>query len=345
MKEKIDRELLSKYVNGDFTTDDKKYIERIFSDENSEDELKEILRFDWLEINQNHDLEKYELDHILHKLYYQLKHQKEANKKGRLVSLWQTYLKVAAVLLFPLALAYGIYNQMEILKIDTEVSFAEINAPLGSRVHFSLPDGSNGWLNSGSTLKYPVKFADSRDVSLSGEAYFDIQKNESKPFNVLTSGLNVSVLGTQFNVAAYQDDNNIDVVLESGSVRLSHPGSEKIVEMKPNDRVEFDTERKLMNKSEVNPVKYSSWKDGKLVFRNDPIDKVAKRLSRWYNVDIVVNQSSNTDLRLRATFEDEEIEEVMRLIKMTFPIEYEILKRSKDANGKFEKRKIIINVK
>ncbi len=345
MNKTIDKELLSRYVNGDFTADDRKYIERIFSDENCKDELQEFLQDDWATVNQDDHLEARDLDHILHKLYYQLKHQPKAKKDGRLRTLWNTYAKVAAVLLFPLALAYSIYTQMEILNIDAQVSYAEINAPLGSRVSFSLPDGSIGWLNSGSTLKYPVSFKNTRNVELLGEAYFDIQKNENKPFIVQTSSLNISVLGTQFNVAAYEDDNSIDVVLESGSVRLIHPGNEKSVEMKPNDRIEFDTDQKVMKKFVVVPEKYSSWKEGKLIFRNDHIDEVAKRLSRWYNVDIVINQTSKTDFRLRATFEDEEIEEVLKLIKMTFPIDYEIEKRSKDLDGRFKKRKIVINIK
>ena len=331
-------------MNNDFSPDDKKYIERIFSNEDSKDELQEILKSDWLEVNQDDNLEGRELDHILHKLFYQLNHQEKPNKKGRLLSLWKTYLGVAAVLLFPLTLAYAIYSQMEIQHIDKEVSYAEINAPQGSRVSFSLPDGSNGWLNSGSTLKFPVRFTDSREVELSGEAYFDIIKNKNKPFNVVTSALNISVLGTQFNVAAYEDEGNVDVVLESGKVRLNHLGSKNIVEMNPDEKVEFDIEQKEMKKSKVNSKRYSLWKEGKLVFREDPIDEVARRLSRWYNVDIVVNQTSKADFRLRATFEDEEIEEILRLIKMIVPIDYEIEKRKKDAEGKFEKKRIIINV-
>ena len=112
--------------------------------------------------------------------------------------------------------------------------------------------------------------------------------------------------------------------------------------MKPGEKVEYDIELKAIKKSKVNSKKYSLWKEGKLVFRDDPFDEVAKRLSRWYNVDIVVNQTSKIDFRLRATFEDEEIEEVLRLIKLTFPIDYKIEKRKKDTGGKFEKRRIII---
>lgn len=344
MRNKIDRDVLTRYVNGKFTSDDKKYIESIFCSENRKEELGELLKSDWNEFSRHDNLTEYDVDHILHKLYYNIKHQNSTKKKGVVVSLWETYSKVAAVLLLPLVLTYAILSKSEINQIDKEVSFAEINAPLGSRVKFSLPDGSSGWLNSGSTLKYPVVFADSRDVELSGEAYFNIRKNKNKPFNVVASKVNISVLGTQFNVAAYSDDSNVDIVLESGKVKLNHIGSNKFIEMKPNERVVYNSEKITLKKTKVLPEKYSSWKEGKLVFRNDPIEEVAKRLGRWYNIDIVVKQASNGDFRLRATFENEEIEEVMRLLKMTFPIDYIIEKRKKDANGNFERKKIIINL-
>ncbi len=348
MNKKINEEVLLRYVNGEFTDEDKKYIESIFGDASYETELQKYLSTEWLEVCKQDNLEEHNMDHILHKLYYNIKHQKKEEKRGVLVSLWKTYSKVAAVLLFPLILTYIVYNQSEVVQfeqISEQVSYAEIQAPLGSRVNFSLPDGSKGWLNGGSTLKYPVKFANTRDVELTGEAFFDIIKNKNKPFNVMAGNVNISVLGTKFNVSAYSDDNNVDVVLESGKVRLYDLGNKKFVEMEPDERVVYKkNERKVVSKSKVNTNKYSSWKEGKLVFRNDPIDEVAKRLARWYNVDIDVSQSANADFRLRATFEDEDIEEVLRLLKLTFPIDYQFEKRKKDAQGKFEKRKIIINV-
>jgi len=352
MDSRIDKNVLLRYVNGEFTDEDKIYIESVFRDESYQSELQKYLSAEWLELCKQDNLEVHDLDHILHKLYYNINHQKTSPKKGILVSLWRTYLRVAAVLLFPLALAYSLYFPKEIIQfeqVDEEVSYAEIHTPLGSRTSFSLPDQSTGWLNGGSTLRYPVKFSDSRDVELTGEAYFDVKKNKNKPFNVKAANVTISVLGTKFNVAAYSDDKNVDVVLESGKVRLYDINHQEFVEMDPNERVLYKkNEQKVLSKSIVNTKKYSSWKEGKLVFRNDPIEEVAKRLGRWYNTDIVVNLTANTknaNFRLRATFEDEEIEEVMRLLKLTFPIDYQFEKRQKNSAGEFEKRKLIINVK
>ncbi len=344
MKEKIDRNALSEYVNGKHLPRDNKDIEDLFKDENKKDELQEILKCDWMELCRKDDLKAHDLNHIYYKLFYDINHQKTTGRKGRLVSLWKAYSKIAATILFPLVLAYALYQQTELKHIDREVSYARIYAPLGSRIHFNLPDGSSGWLNSGSTLIYPVRFNDTRDVSLSGEAYFDVVKND-KPFIVKASDLIISVLGTKFNVSAYKDDKLIDVVLESGKIRLNYPGSKTVMEMDPNERVVYQRRKKVLKKSNVSPRKYSSWKEGKLVFRNDPIREVAKKLGRWYNVDILLQGNSKADFSLRATFEDEEIEEVMRLLKLTFPLDYKIEKRKKDAEGRFLRKKIIITLK
>ena len=345
MKEKIDKEVLIRYLKGEYTSKDKEYIENVFREENSQEELLKYLEEDWKSVRQSEELQEHDLEHILHALYYKIQHQPVKSKERKVVSIWHLYSRVAAVLLLPLVAAFMIYITREGTSNDSSrVSYAEINAPLGSRVNFYLPDGSNGWLNSGSRLKYPVKFGATREVELSGEAFFDIKKEAGRSFNVKANDLNISVLGTRFNVAAYEDDKKVDVVLESGKVRLNSIGSDTFIEMAPDERVVYDAANKEVVKSKVHSTKYSSWKEGKLVFRNDPIEEVARIMSRWYNVDIVIKEGQNSDLRLRATFEDEEIEEVMMLLKMTFPIDYEIEKRKKDAEGKFEKKKITITL-
>ena len=350
MENKINKEVLSRYISGKFTRDDRQYIEQIFRDESYHSELQKYLKEDWFSICKNDVLEEHDLKHVLHELYYNIKHQQQHRRRRVIKTLWRTYSRIAAVLLFPLVLAYGIiFYQSEFARkqeMSHNISYAQIHAPLGSRISFTLPDGSTGWLNGGSSLEYPMIFGKSRDVVLSGEAYFNVVKDENKPFKVKIANMMISVLGTKFNVAAYNDDENVDVVLESGKVRLYDLELKKYIELKPDERVVYKKDKhKVLSKSKVNARKFSSWKEGKLVFRNDPIEEIAKRLSRWYNVDIEVRKKSTaSDLRLRATFEDEDIEEVMRLLKLTLPIEYEIAARKKDREGKFEKRKIIIRV-
>ena len=210
-----------------------------------------------------------------------------------------------------------------------------MSAPLGSRIKFTLPDGSVGWLNSGSTIKYALNFNQARVVQLSGEAFFDVKHEDSHQFVVKTKYMDVEVKGTAFDVAAYSDEDQIDVTLERGSVILKNDKLTVPVEMKPDEQVRYNYNKQTLTKEKVTAQYFSSWKEGKLMLRNASLDDLAKQLSRWYNVDVSVQNSQNADIRYRATFEDENLNEVLRLLKISTSIEYKIEERVKQADGSF----------
>ncbi|WP_163712827.1 FecR family protein [Mangrovibacterium lignilyticum] len=163
--------------------------------------------------------------------------------------------------------------------------------PYGKRSRVKLPDNTVVWLNSGSKLAYPAKFEQNkREVYLQGEAMFDVSHDEKSPFYVLTSEMDVKVLGTSFNISAYDDDSTVNTVLVRGSVELRYknkllgmPASEKMV---PGMLAVFDSERKSVVQIKVDPKNFTSWKDGYLVLENSTLGDIAKRLSRYYNVQI-----------------------------------------------------------
>ncbi|AUP77419.1 FecR family protein [Flavivirga eckloniae] len=345
MKQNIDRKRIKNYFSGNYDQKDSLYIEKLFSNTEVEEELKAFLEQNWNESHNQYDIPDHDLDHILLRLYEEINQKEQSNsQKNIFIKVWKAYARIAAILILPIAFMCMIYFNVVQEEYTNEDSYVEVSAPLGSRVQFTLPDSSMGWLNSGSKIKYPAKFGKTRDVELTGEAWFDVKKNASKPFNVYASNVNISVLGTQFNVSAYQNE-KVDVVLETGKVKLKQLNTSEELEMDPQDRVVINTEDNSVDKTKLEEAyKYSSWKEGKLIFRNDPINEVAKRLSRWYNVSVDIENKNDKDLRLRATFVDEDIEEVLRLLKMSFPIDYKIESREKDENNQFSKRKIVIKV-
>ena len=345
MEEKIDKEQLRRFFSGSYSDQDASDVEEVFCNDNKKGELKTFLLSEWYKFKETTIPHDKNLDHILHKLYYKFQHQPKKKKRGIIINLWKAYSRVAAILLFPLAVAIAFSIGPDNLPIAETQAWTEIQAPLGARVKFTLPDGSAGWLNSGSVITYPVKFNKERTVNLTGEAFFDVKKDPDNPFNVIATDLNISVLGTKFNVAAYGDRNDVEVVLESGKVKLNLLRGRNEVEMAPNDRIVYDNRTKKVARSKVDPYKYSSWKEGKLVFRNDDMSELGKRLGRWYNIDVEVRNKKNKDLRLRATFEDEAIEEVLRLLKLSLPIDYMVEQRKMDPTGKYERKKVIITVK
>ena len=132
-------------------------------------------------------------------------------------------------------------------------------------------------------MKFPSVFTDKeRKVELTGEAYFEIARNEQKPFIVSVDGMDVEVLGTEFNVSAYRSDESIQTTLVQGAVKIKVASSE--MKMNPGEQVLFSKNEKKLEKKEVNTLLYTSWKEGKYIFEYQDLESVMKKLGRWHNI-------------------------------------------------------------
>jgi len=323
--------------DGDF-----EYIKEIFCDKSREEELKKVLRRKWYELFQEEIGEEKSLDHILYKIHYRINTDKEFfERKSKLAGMVKWCMRIAAIMFIPLAIYSGI-NFFNTLKIR-ESSIVEVKAPAWTRAEFILPDSTKVWLNNRSSIKYNTRFNNNREVVLTGEAFFDVTRNLKKPFKVITDEIMVTVLGTKFNIASYHNEKAIEIALEEGSLVFSDRDMKKTCLMKPNDFLLYNKTNKDYNIKNDETEKYSSWKDGKLVFRNDPIDVVKNRLERWYNINVEIKGEFGDDLRLRATFIDESLEEVMKVLKRVMHINYRIEEQKITSGGIYTKKKIIIS--
>ena len=251
---------------------------------------------------------------------------------------WQ---RVAAILILPIMAfaVYLMYNRVGGNSND-EISYQEIQSPFGVSSKINLPDGSLVWLNSGSTLKYPVVFnTDERRIFLSGEAYFKVQSDKIHPFIVSTTNVNVRATGTQFNVDTYSDDSLTSVTLMEGSVAVYLKGLGSI-QMTPNQRLVLNSNSKTYKMVNTNASIWGTWKDGVLAFKDQPLSEVFKRISRTFNVDIQVKNSVVGNQLYKATFEDESLDEILRLLKMSTSIRYKRIKRMKQLNNGYGKELI-----
>ena len=224
----------------------------------------------------------------------------------------------------------------------------EISTIYGMRTKFQLSDGTWVNLNSGSKLIFPTEFeGKTRKVELVGEAFFDVTPNPAKPFIVKASEIDVRVLGTAFDLQAYPGTNKISATLVHGKIVLERESggiSKQIAELKPSDRAIFKTDEKVVNVSvEEDLDKFIAWKDGKLVFFNDPIENVAEKLGNWYNVTVKINNIKLKKYRFTATFKDEPIEQVLDLLSKSSPIKYQIKKANRLADNSYSTREIIFN--
>ena len=349
----INIEILEKYFNQECDVLEKEKVESWFNDLKLEKTLKNKFRDQWEEITfepPGCDIDSSRIFDRIYRHIHTNEWRKEQNKPF-LRKLYNTFSKIAAILILPVLIYSGwsLKNNISASKTD-RISYAEIYSPMGARTHFELPDGSSGWLNSGSTLKFPVKFHGStRKVSLIGEAYFDLEKNHKKPFVVKVGSLEVMALGTRFNVLDYPDDKSMHVTLESGKVVVNAIYRNKkvvrIAELEPDQQVTIQKGSMKSQKRKVDSKNYTSWKHGMLIFRNEPMNEVINRLERWYNVEIVMKDNEIETYCYRATFEDETLNEALTLLKLTSPIDFVQDKRVKLPDGTFTKKKIEMFIK
>ncbi|MEZ2334245.1 FecR family protein [Mucilaginibacter sp. RCC_168] len=167
----------------------------------------------------------------------------------------------------------------------TDTIYNTLSTPRGGEYKVKLPDGTNVWLNSSSSLSYPVEFAgNERHVKLTGEAYFEVAKNRNKPFYVHVNNTYVKVLGTHFNIAAYNDDAELTTTLLEGSVQISKNNKQCL--LKPGQQAVIKNNTDLINVSEASINQVMAWKNGYFVFNDDNINAIMKKLSRWYDVDV-----------------------------------------------------------
>ncbi len=205
--------------------------------------------------------------------------------------------------------------------------YTTVSTTAGQNSKIVLPDSSVVWLNSGTTLSYNSNFSlNNREISLQGQAFFQIARNKKIPLYVSCNGLKVEVLGTRFDVSAYPEDSKINVVLESGSVELLHEQDQSFDHiLNPGEKAEFDVKTKNISISPVNVYKYTSWKDGVLIFEDAPMDEVLEKLERWYNIDIEVKDPKIYRLLFNATIINENVDEIFDLIRYTCSVNYRII--------------------
>ena len=213
------------------------------------------------------------------------------------------------------------------LKIEKLV-FHSLKVPYGKRFDIVLSDNSRVYLNSGSILKYPVKFLDNqiREVFLEGEAFFDISEDEKNIFRVNSNGINVEVYGTKFNFKNYPEDYVSDVVLVNGSVGISNTENKSITKLTPGFKGSVDKENFIVEKVKINTKLYTSWIDGQVVFRGESFNQIIKKLERLYNVTIINNNEKISEELFNASIdtEEEKIEDVLNYFNKIYNIKYQV---------------------
>jgi transmembrane sensor len=329
-------DLILKYVDGRITEKELAELEAWLKEK--EDNLKYYRQFrNMLEhnipsnINSGNALEK-----VLGRI------SEPGKTRNWLVSLQ----RVAAVLFIPLALSFMLFFIFhEIKNKQEENRYTTITAAFGTTSSFELQDGSKVWLNTGSRLQVPERFTKNhREVRLSGEAYFEVKSDPSSPFLVEAGNFTVEATGTRFNVMAYPGDKP-SVTLAEGKVMVSilKNGHENVrIPLTPGEHLAADPDNPVKSLESGDVYKYYAWKDGVLVFRNDLLSDIIRRISLQFNVDIETQDTCILQNRYRATFDHESLTEVLDLLKLASPFSYKEIQLVSLPDGTYSKRKIII---
>jgi ferric-dicitrate binding protein FerR (iron transport regulator) len=303
-------EVLTDYLQD---SNNRQYFEQAKQEWNQNPEFNETVRENW------------------NRLEYKINKQKPTIVKMPVTRrIWVQVAAVAAILVLGLLLGSVVTYLLSGNQFNQEQLVFE--TPRGEKSMVTLPDGSEVWLNANSRLVYNSFSANHRQVELKGEAFFKVTSNERAPFVVKTNECSVEVLGTTFNIMAYDEFGRKEITLISGKVNVQLEGSGQV--LKPGQALILkDHKFKVV---EVNASQSSGWVDNKFNFQNIPLSELMKRLENWYDVDITLDNRTGREVNFTGTFKNEEtIWQVLDAIKVYTPIKYD----------KTELRKITVTVK
>lgn len=258
----------------------------------------------------DHDAKGFEKDKVYRNL----------NKRTRKLRMIKISLRVAASVALLCSVLYAYQYRSLIAGYAGLTSTTVQTTSYGEIAELTLSDGTRVWLNSGSTITYPDKFnGDSREISLTGEAYLDVAHNPGKPFLIHAGKITVRVLGTRFNISAYEEDQNITVAVVQGKVGVSpntvSAGDEdRTLYVSPDQQAVYNKESEtLLHQEKVKAINTASWKEGKLIYKRTPLPEIIAEVQRKYDVSIYASEQVK-DCLISANFDNDSLEKVLTIL-------------------------------
>jgi transmembrane sensor len=326
-------DLFKKYIHSVLNPDEFSKLSDFLSDKTHDATLNHVVKTMWeKQLSGDKGLpeaNKVLIGKIMQSI--QMDEIKIAQKKLKFVNLG---LRIAAILIMGLLITTAfLFQKSRQPEIPNYVQ--TISIPMGAKTNFSLPDGSTVWLNSGSTLSFPSRFEKNRPVKLMGEAYFEVVKN-GLPFKVSTPYGQVEVTGTSFNVNA-SEGSGFETTLVSGSVKVTGMDDREVT-LLPGQQAKLSGDRIQVQYVETDL--FTSWKEGRLIFRKEYLPAVAERLGQWYNVKIELDDDPRLQkIWYTGTLEMESFPEVLDLLKVTASIDYTYNEKTRIIKITYKPRK------
>lgn len=246
---------------------------------------------------------------------------RQIKKSNKVIFLQTKYWAAAASVVLLIGLSFFIY-QKSITNIETR----EYAVKLGEHAKITLSDGTQIWLNAGSLIKYPKEFkGDTREVYLTGEAFFDVAKDKKHPFIIHTDKMDTKVLGTSFNVQAYPDQTTQEVSVLTGRVNVKSTVTDENVYVTPGQKVIFKSKNNKLQAFKDVPVNtISLWRKNIIVFEDTPLPEVVATINRNFNVAIEIKNKNLNTLKINAYFKELSADQVLGLVCNIINAEYKV---------------------
>jgi ferric-dicitrate binding protein FerR (iron transport regulator) len=304
--------------NGEATPIEKRQVGDWLNQSENNRKLYTDLQEIWLATGVSGNIDSYDTEFAIRKFKDRIHSSEKAVKVFRLSEL----LKYAAIVILLISLPVMYYFGKAGSQVDE--TYTTITCAFGDKSTITLPDGSMAYLNSGSKITFNNNFQSQyRMVSLEGEAYFSVKKNKDIPFKVRAAEIEIEVLGTEFNLKAYPDENTISATLAEGSIQIKSEIQQAI--MIPNQKIVYNRTEKEMKLYTLHDVtSETEWKEGRLLFRNESLEELELKLERWFDVDIVFADNEVKKRCFTGILERESILEAITYFNFSNHVGYKI---------------------
>lgn len=337
-----DKTLIRKYLNHHCTPEEMKEVKRLMLVPGTQQIFDELLSENWTGLEAEENIDQPHLQKKLQQFYQKLEGeemlrlQEQGEEEVIVRSVKQrNYLRYAAVLAV-IFLGLGTYGILQFKKtpVVEQMAMREIQNPRGQRSRIVLPDSSAVYLGAGSRITFPEQFgANSRQVELEGEAFFEITKDSRKPFVVRTGSIRTRVLGTSFKIDAFKN-RPLTVAVATGKVRVDEyikQGSKSLAILTPGQKVTYDQGMVKTANAEIDEI--SGWKAARLVFHNQSLKEITTELERWYNVEINFEHKGKAKEKISVVLQaDVPLNKIMKILAATGHFKYHISARNVSIN-------------
>jgi transmembrane sensor len=317
------KEIFEKYIYGNCTSEEEKLIKEKLGVSATSGEILQLLKKHWYEVDQSNFETDANFDLTLNRIHHTVNSLEEEERKSQFTLLHRFYSwsRIAAAVVIIFMASVGVWYSGYKGLFQKEV-FYTVSCVRGQSSSVELPDGSQVWLNGASSIVYSSRYGyRNRHIELEGEGFFSVEKNAGAPFVVKSGDIEVTALGTRFNVDAFLDDKPVKVTLEEGRVNVFY--RDESIEMEPGMQVVVDNNE--MNLRQVDTQLFTSWHSGTLIFRDEVLHSIACQLGKIYDVEFVFETDELKSFRYRGAVSlDNSILKALEMLRFSTGIKYEI---------------------